>query len=400
MPLRSTSRRSPWGAPGPYGSLLYPAGATWCHLVHFDHSSSCDIITPTPALAFDRDPDHQRRVFGATLHSARVVRGRCVTEKRCEMTGAVLARVRTTRWSHPVRVSDCVLVVLIGLFVWWAAPVYAEAPTPPVPVPSDESGFAHVQVIAVAFDETLGHNLPNLSVGPKYNYHQPPGIDDPRMASFADFYNANGGLTRWGYATSEVFEEFPCVLTQYYQRGVVEWRLSPSAPPADCVPLETFLPNFAFQRKLAWDYIGGGLGGSVDQGVEPGFTNPNPGLLLGPWGHKVSNFSVEGTPIGFLDFFNALGGVDSFGYPKTDARMDDHPEAILAAPGTTPGFIRQYFQAAVIEYHPDAPAGFKVKLSLLGDTLRNLTYPGDTWNELAPFQVTDPLSVGDFLVGG
>jgi len=50
------------------------------------------------------------------------------------------------------------------------------------------------------------------------------------------------------------------------------------------------------------------------------------------------------------------------------------------------GWVRQYFQAAVFEYHPEAPEGFKVQLSLLGDTLRNQNYPNDSWVGLTPFQ--------------
>lgn len=49
----------------------------------------------------------------------------------------------------------------------------------------------------------------------------------------------------------------------------------------------------------------------------------------------------------------------------------------MKAPGFTPGFIRQYFQAVVMEHHPcDLEP---VKPGLLGDTLRGLGYPNSLW---------------------
>ena len=106
---------------------------------------------------------------------------------------------------------------------------------------------------------------------------------------------------------------------------------------------------------------------------------------------------MEGDAIGFADFFHRLGGVASFGFPKTDARQDDHPQAVLHTPGRPiDGRIRQYFQAAVLEYHPESPES-PVKLSLLGDTLRDARYPGHIWQQYLAFGPEAPLAVGDQL---
>ena len=207
------------------------------------------------------------------------------------------------------------------------------------------------------------------------------------VADFMEHFERTGGLTRWGYPTSEVLIEESGTLTQYYQRGVVDFHARPDLG-ADVYVLE---------RRLAWDYFGGGLGGSEDQGVEPGTTNPNSGDLLGPWGHKVSNLSVDGTQIGFLDFYNQLGGVDSFGYPKTEARADTNEAGTLHIPEATPGFIRQYFQAAVMEYHPTDP-GDPVKLRLLGDDLRNKQYPNDGWQAFSAFGPASSFAAGHVYV--
>jgi len=164
---------------------------------------------------------------------------------------------------------------------------------------------------------------------------------------------------------------------------VIDWQ----PPPGGGSP--------TFQRRLAWDYLGGGRGGSVDLGVELHLTNAYPGELVGPWGHKVSNLSVDGVETGFADFFHRLGGVASFGFPKTDARRDDHLEAHLLIPGRPPDSrIRQYFQAAVLEFHPESPAS-PVKLRLLGDTLRDSRYPQGAWQQYLAFGPEAPLALGD-----
>ena len=193
----------------------------------------------------------------------------------------------------------------------------------------------------------LRHNIPDLSVN----------IDGRTViAGFLSHYRNTGGLGRWGYPTSEVLVLENRTLTQFYQRGVVDFH--------------DVGAGWLVERRLVWDYVGGGAGGSDDQGVESGPFNPNPGTLLGPWGNRVSNVSIEGTTVGFADFFNRLGGVSAFGYPKTEARTDIVGARRLLGPEQTPGFIRQYFQAAIFEFHPNDPAD-PVKLALLGDTLRD-----------------------------
>ena len=247
----------------------------------------------------------------------------------------------------------------------------------PSPAFAAESGFATAQVSAARYFPELEHSVADLS----------GTFADGRAytASFLQHFERTGGVERWGFPTSAIVEEAPGTLTQYYQRGVVDWRPPPKGGA------HTFL------RRLAWDYVGGGLGGSEDQGVEPDLTNPNPGEALGPWGHKVSNLSVEGERTGFADFFHRLGGVDSFGYPKTDARRDNHPQAVLHNPARpVDDRIRQYFQAAVLEYHPESPRS-PVKLRLLGDIVRDSRYPYGAWRQYLAFAPEAPLAPGDRL---
>jgi hypothetical protein len=248
----------------------------------------------------------------------------------------------------------------------------AATPTPAVSTPT--LGTATITTATVTenlyltdptgLNTQLNHNVPNLNVL----------VDGQlRSASFRDHFDETGGMARWGLPTSEVFEETAGTLTQYYQRGVVDFHRR-----------DDLGGIWLVERRLAWDFVGGGLGGSTDLGVEPQITNPNEGAVL-EWGHKISDFDITGTEVGFRQFFDELGGTQSFGFPKTDAREDTGAAGMLLAPGSDLGWIRQYFQAAVFEFHPEAPDGFKVQLSLLGDTLRNQNYPSESWVALAPF---------------
>ena len=69
-------------------------------------------------------------------------------------------------------------------------------------------------------------------------------------------------------------------------------------------------------------------------------------------------FAQTGHNVGwpFLQFYRSYGGLDIFGYPRTEAMQQD-------------GMTVQYFQRARFEYHPDLPVGQQVQLTLLGDTL-------------------------------
>lgn len=83
-------------------------------------------------------------------------------------------------------------------------------------------------------------------------------------------------------------------------------------------------------------------------------THLAPSTWLAPTGHVVSG--------DWLSFVRAHGDVDNFGLPRSDV-IDDP---------LTRGRQGQYFQRAVLEYHPENPAGFQIERRLLGDIL----YPG------------------------
>ena len=226
-----------------------------------------------------------------------------------------------------------------------------------------------VTVRRVSFDSALGHNIADLTV-------RLDGV--ARAASLLTYYHASGGLRRWGHAVSEPLIEND-QLVQYFQRGVIEW----SGESANTQPTP----------RLVWDFIGGGLEGSPDLGFEAGTTNPHGGVAVGPFGHVVSNQSVEGDAIGFLDAFQALGGAAGLGFPKTEARLDTGAPDTVLDPSAEPGVIRQYFQAGVLEFAAGRPDPARLRLS--GDALRNRVYPAGLWTLIRSFRSASPWQVGD-----
>ena len=258
-------------------------------------------------------------------------------------------------------------LLVLPLIATLLAPAAAQASL------SGSGRITALQATAASFDGNLKHNVENLTVTIG---------DQTGTANFLDYYNATHGLTRWGYPTSEVFQEEPGNLVQYFQRGTVDWHWR-----AD-------LNAYVFDRRLAWDYFGGARAGAGnDQGTEPGTSNPNTGDPSGPWGHSVSDAAVNGAYTGFKGFFEKLGGIQSFGYPKSEARVDTNAAGTLHIAAATPGFIRQYFQGAVMEYHPETPSA-PVQLRLLGDDLRDKNYPDAGWQSISAFQPAAPVAAG------
>ena len=230
---------------------------------------------------------------------------------------------------------------------------------------TDQYGWATV-VRARHYTE-LGHNVADLDIALTSGYTV--------RAGFLSYFDWMGGLDRWGYPTSEVFEESEGRLAQYFQRGVMDFRVETGVRP-----------------RPVWDELAARAGQGV---AEPAPETPGDGIVLGPWGHTVSNVSADGEPVGFLDAFWQLGGVESLGYPKTEARRDTSAAGTLVLPGATPGFIRQYFQFAVMEHHPDALS--PVRLALLGDQLRDQIYPERSWTALPAFRRAQVMGTGDLL---
>lgn len=171
------------------------------------------------------------------------------------------------------------------------------------------------------------------------------------------FFRANGGVDNFGLPLTDVIPDptNSANQIQVFQRAVLQ--INPSSSPGSPI-----------QRLLIGDLLSPG----ADPPVSPDDAPPGPSEYFPlstdhptGLGHFVANYTADGQPTYFKDYFDRHGGVGIFGYPKEEPRLRD-------------GLWTQRFQAAVFQYHPeddrdgDAPGtttplrNYRVQLELLG----------------------------------
>jgi len=74
------------------------------------------------------------------------------------------------------------------------------------------------------------------------------------------------------------------------------------------------------------------------------------------WVAPATGYAVSGP---WLDFFEASGGLDVLGYPRSPVVADPHDDTQCI----------QYFQRAVLEWHPENPPAYRIQRRLLGERL-------------------------------
>jgi hypothetical protein len=157
---------------------------------------------------------------------------------------------------------------------------------------------------------------------------------------FLDYWEHNGGLPQFGFPISdERFETSELDgrrhKVQYFERAVFE-RHSDNKPPYDVLLVQ--LGTLYYRVKHG------------DEGA-PGQRPNQTGVLFPETGHYLGG--------GFLAYWRANGGVMRQGYP-----VSDEFDEVSEIDGKT--YAVQYFERAVMEYHPENPPGQRVLLSLLG----------------------------------
>ena len=232
--------------------------------------------------------------------------------------------------------------------------------------------FQEASVVSVRYDAQDKHNIVNLRVR--------TAIGRSLSANFLTQYEQLGGRDRWGEAISEVFEEDPGKLVQYFRNGLFE-----------------FSPENGIRVRPAWDEIRIDAGLPVQSSLELTISNPYEGTVLGPWSRKISNWSIEGTETGFLDAFNEFDGIGGLGVPRTEARLEtESPDSSLLPP-EHPDAIRQYFTTAVLEYRESQGVG--PVLVDLGVILRDQRYGIASWPGIKAFRRSAPINAGDEYAG-
>jgi hypothetical protein len=193
----------------------------------------------------------------------------------------------------------------------------------------------------------------------------------PFQAAFLSFYRQTGAEDRWGEPLSEAFVEDGIGLTQYFERGVMQFtpEVGVAARPAVVELLRVTRPSDGSPAEVRG-------------------ANPRPGGVVESDGAEVSDRAVDGTVTGFRQAFDRFAGVTSLGQPLSESRPDVAKKDILTYPGINPGPIRQYFEAAVLEHAPDSDPS--VRLLAAGEALREQRYPELAWLGLPAFRHYPP----------
>jgi hypothetical protein len=149
---------------------------------------------------------------------------------------------------------------------------------------------------------------------------------------FLAFYIARGGLEIFGYPLTEAYDDPGLGLrVQYFQRARMEWH------PENEMPYKVQLGLLVDELGYSYPRVG-------PEGIP---TIPVSNRQYFPQtGHVVA--------FAFLDYFREKGGIDIFGYPRSELLYED-------------GYYVQYFQRARMEWRPEDGSGTKVRLANVGE---------------------------------
>lgn len=149
---------------------------------------------------------------------------------------------------------------------------------------------------------------------------------------FLEFYETRGGAATFGSPLTKAFNDPDRgLLVQYFQRARME--LHPYNPDPYKVLLGLLVDELGYQFS------------PIRQEQIPPSNNPFHHYFP-ETGHVVS--------YAFLDHFREAGGLDIFGYPRSEFMYEE-------------GYIVQYFQRARMEWHPEDLSGPQMRLTNLGE---------------------------------
>jgi hypothetical protein len=170
------------------------------------------------------------------------------------------------------------------------------------------------------------------------------------VAEFGWAFARFGGVGGVGYPLTELFVERSEVdgrwyWVQYFEKAVIEYHSAP-----------TWSEAYQLMRLGAWR-----MAQKYPGGTPPARPLPARGSYTFPeTGHTV--------PSSFLAYWRTRGGLPRFGYPISEA-FDEQSDF----DGKT--YTVQYFERAVMEYHPDQPPPNDVQLAALGLLKLRQSYP-------------------------
>jgi hypothetical protein len=179
-------------------------------------------------------------------------------------------------------------------------------------------------VVALSLLSTLAACAPSQDV----RYFEETGHNV--SGAFLQFFDAQGGLSTFGYPLTREFEKEGRIV-QCFQRLCLE---RPS-PGADASTVETAMLGNELEYRQS----------SIAVSEIPPSTHPDK-RYYEETGHTIG--------FAFLEFYDGNGGQQLFGYPITEQVVEPS------------GRIVQYFERSKMEWHPENPAGLRVRLGMLG----------------------------------
>lgn len=167
---------------------------------------------------------------------------------------------------------------------------------------------------------------------------------------FLEFYDNWGRVEIFGYPLTEAFSDPRLGLwVQYFQRARMEWHPHNTDP-------------YKVQLGLLVDELGYHYPPALPEQI-PAFNSTLHYYF--PETHHVVSYA-------FLEFFREKGGVDIFGYPRSEFMYQD-------------GYNVQYFQRTRMEWHPEAAPGAQMRLTNLGEIyIERFGVPGGYAKPLPP----------------
>lgn len=151
--------------------------------------------------------------------------------------------------------------------------------------------------------------------------------------AFREFFESRGGIEIFGNPLTVEFED-PAhngLTVQYFQRARMEWH--PQNPQPYQVQLGLLVDELGYEFPPA---------------REEQIPASNSAL------HHYFPNTQHVVSYAFLDYFRKNGGVDIFGYPRSEFMYES-------------GHLVQYFQRARMEWHPENATGSQMYLTNLGE---------------------------------
>jgi len=184
---------------------------------------------------------------------------------------------------------------------------------------------------------------------------------------FLTFFDARGGLEIFGYPLTESFDDptHGGLHVQYFQRARLEWH-----------------PGNAEPHKVQLGLLVDELGYAFPP-VRPEEAPSTNGAL-----HHYFPTTQHVVSYAFLDYFREHGGLDIFGYPRSEFMYEG-------------GRIVQYFQRARLAWHPEGGAGSQMRLANLGEIyLEEFELPGPYDDPVPPSAMPKESVFGTYSVAG